>query len=62
MDKWHFHPKEVIENLDAIYDAMEDTDLSFEELSLKDTFNELKEMTSRFIPKKPNGNWTVGSP
>ena len=60
MDKWQFHPQEVIDNLDAIHDVMEDSNLCFEELSLEDTFKELKEMVSRFIPKKPNGNWTVG--
>lgn len=56
MDKWQFHPKEVIENLDAFYDVMQDTNLCLEELSLEDTFKELKEMVSRFIPKKPKGN------
>lgn len=63
MDKWQFHPKEVIENLDAIYKALPDSNLvfCFKDVSLEDTIDELKEMASRFIPKKPNGNWTVGS-
>ena len=56
MNKQQFHPQKVIENLDAIYDVIEDSNLCFEELSLEDTFKELKEMVSRFIPKKPNGS------
>lgn len=69
MDKWKFHPHDVITNLekiesdsvfDAISTALEKSNDWFEGISFADTIKELKEMASRFIPKKPNGNWTVG--
>lgn len=58
--KIKFHTNEVIENLDVFKDVLEDNDLCLEELSFKDTFSELKEIVSRFIPQKPNGIWVSG--
>lgn len=70
MKKQKFHPEACIKNLekihsdpvfDAISTALEKSNDWFEDISFADTVNELKEMASRFIPKKPNGNWIVGS-
>lgn len=65
MKKQKFHPEACIKNLekihsdpvfDAISTALEKSNDWFEDISFEDTVNELKEMASRFVPKKPNGN------
>lgn len=58
--KREFHPYDVITNLDAFKDALEDCNLCLEELNLDATFDELREIVSRFIPQKPDGNWIAG--
>ena len=65
MKKQKFHPEACIKNLekihsdpvfDAISAALEKSNDWFEDISFEDTVNELKEMASHFIPKKPNGS------
>lgn len=58
--KIKLHPKEILENLDAFQDTLDDSNLCLENLSLKDTFSELKEILIRFIPQKPDGEWIAG--
>ena len=50
--KIEFHQKDILENLDVFYDALEDSNLVLEELSLEDTFNELRELVARSTPQK----------
>lgn len=52
-----FHPSVLLENLKKLEDESWKVSVNFKELNLKDTLNELKEMVSRFIPQKPNGDW-----
>ena len=54
------HPQQILDNLDAIYDTVEDCSLELEELGMKETFDELKEIVSRFIAQKPAGTWIAG--
>jgi len=58
MKEVNLHPEAILENLDSFEEVLEDSNLCLEELSIKDTFKELKEMVSRFIPKKPIGQHT----
>ena len=51
-----FHAKELLENLEAFHDALEDSNLELEKLSFNDTFSELKELIARITAAKPNGN------
>ncbi len=55
-EKIDLHPEAILENLDSFEEVLEDSNLCLEELSIKDTFKEVREIISRFIPKKPNGN------
>ena len=51
-----FHAKELLENLEAFHDVLEDSNLELEKLSFNDTFSELKELIARITAAKPNGN------
>ena len=53
--KIEFHQKDILENLDAFYDALYDSNLVLEELSLEDTFNEIRELVARSIAQPPTG-------
>ena len=54
------HPQQILDNLGAIYDTVEDCSLELEELGMKETFDELKEIVSRFVAKAPDGKWISG--
>lgn len=62
MKKQILHPEVVLDCLPSIEEALDDSNLCFEELSLKDVFKELKEMVSLSIAKKPSGTWIAGRP
>jgi hypothetical protein len=57
MKETDLHPEVILKNLDSFEEVLEDSNLCLEELSIKDTFKEIREIISRFIPKKPNGNY-----
>lgn len=49
------HPEIVLDNLASIEDAILDSNFQFEELSLKDTLEEIRRMVLLNVAKKPNG-------
>ena len=58
MKETNLHPEAILENLDSFEKVLEASNLCLEqELSVKDIFKEIREIISRFIPKKPNGNY-----
>ena len=50
------YPELLLEYLDLYEEALKDNNLCLEGLSFEDSFNELKEIVSRFIAKSPVGN------
>lgn len=50
------HPELLLEYLDDYEYCLKDNNLCLEKLSFEDSFDELREIVSRFIAKKPIGN------
>ena len=54
--KTELHPEILLDYLDDYEEYLKDNNLCLEELSFEDSFDELREIVSRFIAKKPIGN------